>query len=74
MPRSSQLYPKFSSFFERAAIALDPNLYPDNPVIMRESSRSCAHLEGFEIKRKGDKEFNVSIRLEMNHVPEKFKL
>ena len=33
------------------------------------------HLhEGFEVKRKGDKEFTVSIRLEMNYVPEKFKL
>ncbi|RWR87072.1 SWI/SNF complex component SNF12 [Cinnamomum micranthum f. kanehirae] len=41
---------------------------------MRESSRSCAHHEGFEIKRKGDKKLDVSVRLEMNHVPEKFKL
>lgn len=74
MPRPSQLYPKFSSFFKRVAIALDPNLYPDNSVIMRESSLSSAHHEGFEIDRKGDKKFNASIRLEMNHVPEKFKL
>ncbi|XP_058093243.1 SWI/SNF complex component SNF12 homolog [Magnolia sinica] len=72
-PRPTQ-YPKFSSFFKRVTIALDPNLYPDNPAIIWENSRSPAQHEGFEIKRKGDKEFNVSIRFEMNYVPEKFKL
>ncbi|KAL5999375.1 hypothetical protein ACLOJK_040835 [Asimina triloba] len=67
-------YPKFSSFFKRVTIALDPNLYPENPAIIWENSRSPAQHEGFEIKRKGDKEFNVSIRFEMNYIPEKFKL
>ena len=38
------------------------------------SSLSPAPHEGFEVKRKGDKEFTVNIRLEMNYVPEKFKL
>lgn len=74
IPKPSPMYPKFSSFFKRITIALDPNLYPDNPVIVWENNRSPAQHEGFEIRRKGDKEFNVSIRLEMNHLTEKFRL
>ncbi|ONK77242.1 uncharacterized protein A4U43_C02F4540 [Asparagus officinalis] len=68
------MYPKFSSFFRRVTISLDPALYPENPTIIWENSRSPAPLEGFEIKRKGDKEFSVGIKLEMNYNPEKFKL
>ncbi|KNA11668.1 hypothetical protein SOVF_133120 [Spinacia oleracea] len=67
-------YPKFSSFFKKITIYLDQTLYPDNHVILWESSRSRVLHEGFEVKRKGDKEFTAIIRLEMNHVPEKFKL
>lgn len=72
--KSNPLYPKFSSFFKRVTISLDQRLYPDNHVIMWENARTPAPHEGFEVKRKGDKEFNVNIRLEMNYVPEKFKL
>ncbi|KAK1318633.1 hypothetical protein QJS10_CPB04g00275 [Acorus calamus] len=74
LPKPNPSYPKFSSFFKRVTIALDPALYPENPVIVWESSRSPASHEGFEVKRKGEKEFTASIRLEMNYVPEKFKL
>ena len=69
-----KLSPKFSSFFKKITIYLDQNLYPDNHVILWESARSPALHEGFEVKRKGDKEFSAIIRLEMNYVPEKFKL
>lgn len=72
--KSNTLYPKFSSFFKRVTISLDQRLYPDNHIIVWENSRSPAPHEGFEVKRKGDKEFTVNIRLEMNYVPEKFKL
>ena len=72
--KSSPLYPKFSAFFKRVTISLDQRLYPDNHIIVWENSRSPAPQEGFEVKRKGDKEFTASIRLEMNYVPEKFKL
>ncbi|XP_061348864.1 SWI/SNF complex component SNF12 homolog [Gastrolobium bilobum] len=72
--KSSSLYPKFSAFFKRVTIGLDQRLYPDNHIIMWENVRSPAPQEGFEVKRKGDKEFTVNIRLEMNYVPEKFKL
>ncbi|XAR67903.1 hypothetical protein NMG60_11002840 [Bertholletia excelsa] len=67
-------YPKFSSFFKKITIYLDQNLYPDNHVILWEGARSPALHEGFELKRKGDKEFTAIIRLEMNYVPEKYKL
>ncbi|KMT11201.1 hypothetical protein BVRB_5g110370 [Beta vulgaris subsp. vulgaris] len=66
--------PKFSSFFKKITIYLDQTLYPDNHVILWENSRSPVLHEGFEVKRKGDKEFTAIIRLEMNYVPEKFKL
>ncbi|KAK7336066.1 hypothetical protein VNO77_16595 [Canavalia gladiata] len=71
---SSPLYPKFSAFFRRVTISLDRRLYPDNHLITWENSRSAATHEGFEVKRKGDKEFSACIRLEMNYVPEKFML
>lgn len=67
-------YPKFSSYFKKITIYLDQNLYPDNHVILWESARSPVLNEGFEVKKKGDKEFTAIIRLEMNYVPEKFKL
>lgn len=72
--KSNPLYPKFSSFFKRVTISLDQRLYPDNHIIIWEHARSPAPHEGFEVKRNGDKEFTVNIRLEMNYVPEKFKL
>ncbi|XP_071686205.1 SWI/SNF complex component SNF12 homolog [Rutidosis leptorrhynchoides] len=72
--KSGSMNPKFSSFFKKTTIYLDQNQYPDNHVILWESSRSLALNEGFEVKRKGDTEFTAIIRLEMNYTPEKFKL
>lgn len=72
--RSSSLYPKFSSFIKKMTVYLDQNLYPDNHVILWENSRSPALHDGFEVKRKGDKEFTAIVRLEMDFVPEKFRL
>ncbi|XP_071915161.1 SWI/SNF complex component SNF12 homolog [Coffea arabica] len=71
---SSSPYPKFSSFIRKMTVYLDQNLYPDNHVILWENSRSPALHEGFEVKRKGDKEFTAIVRLEMDFVPEKFRL
>ncbi|KAK8534129.1 hypothetical protein V6N13_028190 [Hibiscus sabdariffa] len=72
--KTNPLYPKFSSFFKRVTISLDQRLYPENHIIIWEQARSPAPQEGFEVKRRGDKEFTVNIRLEMNYAPEKFKL
>lgn len=74
LQKQSSMFPKFSSYFKRVVISLDQALYPDNPTIMWEQARSPVPQEGFEVKRKGDKEFTVNIRLEMNYSPEKFKL
>ncbi|KAG9156735.1 hypothetical protein Leryth_027509 [Lithospermum erythrorhizon] len=72
--KSSDLYPKFSTFIKKMTVYLDHNLYPDNHVILWEGTRSPVPHEGFEVKRKGEKEFTAIIRLEMNYAPEKFKL
>ncbi|KAF5817213.1 putative transcription regulator SWI/SNF-BAF60b family [Helianthus annuus] len=72
--RNPTTSPKFSSFFKKITIYLDQNQYPENHVILWESSRALTLNEGFEVKRKGDKEFTAIIRFEMNYVPEKFKL
>lgn len=66
--------PKMSSFFKRITIQLDPIHYPDNNTIVWDSARASEHVEGFEIKRRGNVECDVSIRLEMDHSPERFKL
>ncbi|CAM6096489.1 unnamed protein product [Calypogeia fissa] len=66
--------PRFSSFFRRITFQLDRNLYPDNHTIEWDVARAQSHVEGFEIKRKGDQEFKVYIRLEMNYSPERYKL
>ncbi|PIN09788.1 SWI/SNF transcription activation complex subunit [Handroanthus impetiginosus] len=74
MQKSSSSYPRFSSFFKRVTITLDQKVYPDNHLIIWDRARSPAPHEGFEVKRKGDQEFTASIRLEMNYMPEKYKL
>ncbi|XP_076921991.1 SWI/SNF complex component SNF12 homolog [Bidens hawaiensis] len=74
LQNTSSTSPKFSSFFKKITIYLDQKLYPDNHVILWDSSRSLTLNEGFEVKRKGDKEFTAIIRLEMNYKPERFKL
>ncbi|XP_022888810.1 SWI/SNF complex component SNF12 homolog [Olea europaea var. sylvestris] len=74
MQKSSSLHPRFSSFFRRVTISLDQKLYPDNHMIIWDSARSPTSHEGFEVKRKGDQEFTVNIRLELNYMPEKYKL
>ncbi|CAI9283404.1 unnamed protein product [Lactuca saligna] len=74
MQQSNPMYPKFSSFFKRVTISLDQRMYPDNHMILWDSSRTPTPHEGFEVKRKGDKEFTANIRLEMNYMPEKYKL
>lgn len=74
LQKSSSMYPKFSTFFKRVTISLDQKLYPDNHIIIWDSARTPAIHEGFEVKRKGDQEFTVNIRLELNYSPDKYKL
>ncbi|KAK9749827.1 hypothetical protein RND81_02G153500 [Saponaria officinalis] len=72
--KPNPMYPKFSNCFKRVTITLDKRLYPENHTILWENSRSAAPVEGFEVKRKGDKEFVVNIQFDVNYTPEKFKL
>lgn len=72
--KTTSMYPKFSAFFKRVTISLDQKLFPDNHLIIWDNARSAGPHEGFEVKRRGDQEFTVNIRLEMNYMPEKFKL
>ncbi|KAK7330614.1 hypothetical protein VNO77_24812 [Canavalia gladiata] len=65
-------YPKFSTFFKKITLYLDQGFYPDNHVIVWDSARSPVHRDGFEVKRKGDKEFTAVVRITMNYSPEKF--
>lgn len=74
MQNYDSTYPKFSSFFKKIIIYLDQSLYPDNHIILWDSARSSVLQEGFEVKRKGEKEFTAVIRLDMNYMPEKFRL
>ncbi|KHN23284.1 SWI/SNF complex component SNF12 homolog [Glycine soja] len=69
---SSPLYPKFSAFFKKITILLDQSLYPDNHVTVWDSARSPTQQDGFEVKRKGNKEFTAVIAIEMNYTPDKF--
>ncbi|RDY05511.1 SWI/SNF complex component SNF12-like protein, partial [Mucuna pruriens] len=64
--------PKFSSFFKKITIYLDQGFYPDNHVVVWDSARSPAQRDGFEVKRKGDKEFTAVVRMTMNYSPDKF--
>lgn len=72
LQRSSPSYPRFSAFFKKITISLDQSLYPENHVILWDSACSPIQLDGFGVKRKGDKEFTAVIRIEMNYSPEKF--
>lgn len=70
--RENPVYPKFSAFFGKITVYLDQGFYPDNHLIVWDSARSSVQRDGFEVKRKGDKEFTAVIRLSMNNSPEKF--
>ncbi|KHN14102.1 SWI/SNF complex component SNF12 like [Glycine soja] len=71
---STKEYPKFSAFFKKITIYLDQGLYQDNHVVVWDSAHSAAaqQRDGFEVKRKGDKEFTAVVRMAMNYSPDKF--
>lgn len=67
------MYLKFFILFKRVIIVLDQRLYLDNYLIVWENFRLFVFYEGFEVKRKGDQEFIVNIRFDMNYIFERFK-
>ncbi|TKY55323.1 SWI/SNF complex component SNF1 [Spatholobus suberectus] len=64
--------PKFSAFFKKITIYLDQGFYPDNHVVVWDCARSSVQRDGFEVKRKGDKEFTTVVRMMLNYSPDKF--
>jgi SWI/SNF-related matrix-associated actin-dependent regulator of chromatin subfamily D len=72
LQRSTPLDLKFSDFFKKITICLDQNLYPENHIIVWDSARSPKQQDGFEVKRKGDKEFTAVIKIDLKDSPEKF--
>ncbi|GAQ90942.1 SWIB/MDM2 domain superfamily protein [Klebsormidium nitens] len=72
LPRTED--PKFSSFFKKITIELDKELYPEEHTIVWEGARAAGDTDAFEVKRRGAQEFVAKITLEMNYVPERYKL
>ncbi|XP_031094436.1 SWI/SNF complex component SNF12 homolog [Ipomoea triloba] len=72
--QEGSMAPKFSSFLKRVTVSLDRNLYPDNHLITWDRARSGALPDAFEVKRKGNQEFTVGITLELNNLPEKYRV
>ncbi|KAK7302234.1 hypothetical protein RJT34_13119 [Clitoria ternatea] len=72
LQRSTPSYPKFSDFFKKITICLDQSLYPNNHVIVWDRACSPIQQDGFEVKRKGNKEFTAKIIIELNYAPDKF--
>lgn len=72
LQRSSPSDTKFSDFFKKITICLDQNLYPENHIIVWDGAHSPKQHDGFEVKRKGDKEFTAVIKLDLKYSPEKF--
>nr|KYP35428.1 SWI/SNF complex component SNF12 isogeny [Cajanus cajan] len=64
--------PKFSAFFKKITIYLDQGFYPENHVVVWDNARSPVQRDGFEVKRKGNKEFTAVVRMVMNYSPDKF--
>ena len=66
---------KFTSFFRRVVVQLDPALYPENHTI--EWDRTQDHsleADGFEVHREGDREVKVKILLDVAYSPPRYKL
>eukprot|EP00898_Chlorokybus_atmophyticus_P004592 jgi/Chlat1/5133/Chrsp33S05028 len=66
--------PRLSQFFRKVTVELDPAQYPGSNIIQWDSSRATSQTDGFEIKRRGSKEFTAKISIEMLYTPPRFKL
>lgn len=66
--------PRCSDVFKRIVVELDDKLYTENNLIEWQRNERDQPAHGFEISRKGDKECQVRIFLDVNHTPALFKL
>jgi SWI/SNF-related matrix-associated actin-dependent regulator of chromatin subfamily D len=74
-PRAKPTTPKkFSSFFRKIFIQLDKDLYPDNWCTEWNRDNTLGEWDGFEVKRRGDKESIVHIFLHLDYKPQRYKV
>ncbi|ORY01317.1 hypothetical protein K493DRAFT_278090 [Basidiobolus meristosporus CBS 931.73] len=73
--KSRQAARKFSSFLQSIIIELDhdPENYPEGELIEWHKSYSNQDFDGFEIKRRGDKNVKAKIILTLDNPSEKYK-
>ncbi|KAJ2000087.1 SWI/SNF and RSC complex subunit Ssr3 [Coemansia thaxteri] len=66
---------KFSEFLNSMVVELerDPDVYTDNVVQWRREAAE-SHVDGFEIKRRGDEDVRVKIVLDMRTATDRFKV
>lgn len=66
--------PPFSSFVKRLTVELDPSQFTDNLLTWDGETAGKSGLDGFEIKRKGTKDFTATIHLDVNYLPQRFQV
>ncbi|KAI8994456.1 hypothetical protein BDB01DRAFT_846506, partial [Pilobolus umbonatus] len=74
--KKAQPIQKFTSFFKSIVVELDRDqeLYPDGNIIEWHKQAFTQDSDGIEIKRKGDKDVNVTIILVPDYTPQKYKV
>eukprot|EP00899_Mesostigma_viride_P023073 jgi/Mesvir1/3950/Mv22710-RA.1 len=77
-PEARESEPKFSTFFRKIVVQLDPAQYPNGQdQVVWDTGRagsSPVEADGVEICRRGSTPFTATVTLHMNYVPERFKL
>eukprot|EP00897_Mesotaenium_endlicherianum_P003260 jgi/Mesen1/2962/ME000176S02000 len=64
----------FSSFVKRLHVQLDPAVFPDSHSIAWDGMHATSHVDGFEMKRQGSREFVARVSLDMKYAPERLAL
>lgn len=66
---------KFSSFFQSLVIELDKEIYgPEQHLVEWHRNRDSNETDGFQVKRKGDKDVRCTMLFMMHFEPQKCKL
>jgi len=65
---------RFSHLISKVVVELDKTLYPDAHTIQWISQPNKPEADGFEIKRRGNKDFTATISLYIAFMPARFKL
>ncbi|KAE9034300.1 hypothetical protein PR003_g1402 [Phytophthora rubi] len=65
---------KFSSYFRKASIELDPHLYSDHVVEWTSFQKASHEVDGLEVSRTGSTAHTVKIKLLAAQTPERFSI